>query len=144
MQTIKPTFDAYKKKGLNDIMNPVHNAVAAIRYIKKRYGSVFNTPGIKSMMNGGPYKGYAKGGFFLNGPQMGLFGEGGPEMALPLIGKNMMPYAQAVASNLARLTGGGLGGEVHNHYWNVKADEINEVQKLVDMIYSLRQGVRKM
>lgn len=144
-QTIMPTFSSFKLPGLNDIMNPVHNAVAAIRYIKSRYGNVFNTPGIKSMMRGGPYKGYAKGGFFLNGPQMGLFGEGGPEMALPLIGKNMMPYAQAVASNLAKLTGGGFGGEeVHNHYWNVNADEINEVQKLVNMVNGLRQGVRKM
>src|SRR5699024_9480951 len=62
MQTIGPTFNAYKKSGMNDIMNPVHNAVAAINYIKSRYGNPFNTPGIASMARGGPYKGYAKGG----------------------------------------------------------------------------------
>lgn len=41
---------------MNDIFNPVHNAVAAINYIKSRYGSPFNTPGIKSMARGGAYK----------------------------------------------------------------------------------------
>lgn len=112
MQTIMPTFQAFKVPGLNDIMNPVHNAAAAIRYIKKRYGNILNVPGIKSMLHGGPYKGYAKGGFFLNGPEMAMFGEGGPEMALPLIGKNMMPYAQAVAMNLSNMLGGLTGGGV--------------------------------
>lgn len=58
MQTIEPTFNAYKMKGYNDIYNPVHNAIASIRYIKSRYGDVTNVPGIKSMARGGPYKGY--------------------------------------------------------------------------------------
>src|SRR5699024_10727594 len=42
MQTIRPTFEAYKKAGMNDIMNPIHNAAAAINYIKARYGTPFN------------------------------------------------------------------------------------------------------
>ncbi|WP_313429797.1 peptidoglycan DD-metalloendopeptidase family protein [Siminovitchia terrae] len=76
MQTIMPTFMAYKKKGLDSIMNPIHNAVAAINYIKKRYGTVFNTPGIKSMMSGGPYRGYADGGI-VDYPQLAWIAEGG-------------------------------------------------------------------
>ncbi|MCM3567847.1 transglycosylase SLT domain-containing protein [Neobacillus mesonae] len=79
MQTIMPTFNAYKMPGLNDIMNPIHNAVAAIRYIKSRYGTVFNTPGIKSMAKGGPYKGYWKGGR-VNSSQWAWVGEEGPEL----------------------------------------------------------------
>src|SRR5699024_5391666 len=47
MQTIRPTFDANKKAGMNVIMNPIHNAAAAINYIKERYGTTVNTPGIK-------------------------------------------------------------------------------------------------
>jgi hypothetical protein len=43
-QTIQPTFDAYKVEGMDDIWNPVHNAVAAINYMKARYGSVHNLP----------------------------------------------------------------------------------------------------
>ncbi|WP_139368012.1 phage tail tape measure protein [Priestia abyssalis] len=78
-QTIDPTFNAYKMKGMNDIWNPVHNAVAAIRYIKDRYGTVFNTPGIKSMMRGGAYRGYRKGGF-VPSTQTAWVGEEGPEL----------------------------------------------------------------
>ncbi|MGG0284131.1 phage tail tape measure protein [Peribacillus butanolivorans] len=83
MQTIKPTFDAYKMKGYNDIMNPVHNAIAAIRYIKSRYGTPFNTPGIKSMANGGPYKGYATGGLIRNEGMYNLAEDGWPEFVIP-------------------------------------------------------------
>ncbi|PWA11081.1 hypothetical protein DCC39_10305 [Pueribacillus theae] len=58
MQTIDPTFSRYKIKGYDDIYNPVHNAIAAINYIKSRYGTVTNVPGIKSMAAGGKYRGY--------------------------------------------------------------------------------------
>ncbi|QII49469.1 phage tail tape measure protein [Bacillus paralicheniformis] len=83
MQTIKPTFDAYKLPGMNDIMNPVHNAVAAIRYIKSRYGNPFNTPGIRSMSRGGPYKGY-KIGDIVTQKQLAWVAEEGPEAIIPL------------------------------------------------------------
>ncbi|BBP90924.1 hypothetical protein BsIDN1_45420 [Bacillus safensis] len=62
MQTIDPTFNSNKASGMNNIWNPIHNAAAAINYIKGRYGSVYNTPGLRSIRNGGPYKGYANGG----------------------------------------------------------------------------------
>lgn len=62
MQTIKPTFDSFKMKGHGNIMNPVDNAIAAIRYIKHRYGTPMNTPGLRSLAAGGPYKGYENGG----------------------------------------------------------------------------------
>jgi hypothetical protein len=40
LQTIDPTFRAYMKKGMGDIWNPVHNAIAAIRYMFARYGHI--------------------------------------------------------------------------------------------------------
>ncbi|MCY9198928.1 phage tail tape measure protein [Bacillus atrophaeus] len=83
MQTIKTTFDDHKMKGMGDIMNPVHNAVAAIRYIISRYGTVFNTPGIKSMNRGGPYKGY-KIGDIVTQKQLAWVAEEGPEAIIPL------------------------------------------------------------
>jgi hypothetical protein len=43
MQTIEPTFDAYKIPGYDDIWNPIHNAIAAINYMIARYGSILNT-----------------------------------------------------------------------------------------------------
>lgn len=58
MQTIDPTFDAHAAKGHTDIWNPVDNIVAGVRYAIDRYGSLANTPGVKSVNNGGPYLPY--------------------------------------------------------------------------------------
>ena len=79
MQTIEPTFNAYKKSGYNNILNPVDNILASIGYIQSRYGNVFNVPGIKAMASGKAYKGYEKGGR----PPLNetvLVGESGPEL----------------------------------------------------------------
>ncbi|MCM2674098.1 peptidoglycan DD-metalloendopeptidase family protein [Alkalicoccobacillus plakortidis] len=76
MQTIDPTFNAHKLSGMDDIYNPVHNAAAAIKYIQSRYGDISNVPGIRSMRNGGAYRGYANGGLITN-EQIARIGEGG-------------------------------------------------------------------
>lgn len=57
LQMLPSTFAAHAMKGFGNILNPVHNAIAAIRYIKSRYGSVYNTP----LFSGGSYKGYNGG-----------------------------------------------------------------------------------
>jgi len=80
MQTIPSTFNAYKLPGLDDIWNPIHNAVAAIRYIKARYGTVFNVPGIKNLAKGLRYVGYAKGTNYHPGG-LAMVGEEGEELA---------------------------------------------------------------
>lgn len=61
MQMLPSTFREFQFKNLNDIKNPIHNIAAAIMYIKKRYGSVYNTPLFTS---GGSYMGYATGTSF--------------------------------------------------------------------------------
>lgn len=86
MQTIEPTFNAYKMAGLNDIWNPIHNAVASIRYVLARYGSIFNTPGAKNMAKGGGWKGYANGGI-IDKMELAWHGEEGEEAIIPLIKK---------------------------------------------------------
>ena len=58
MQTIDPTFQSNMMAGFGDIWNPVHNTLASIQYILKRYGNVWNVPGIKGLMNGTGYVGY--------------------------------------------------------------------------------------
>ena len=40
-QTIDPTFQHYKLAGYDDIWNPIHNGIAAMRYILDVYGSIF-------------------------------------------------------------------------------------------------------
>ncbi|KAF1680820.1 transglycosylase SLT domain-containing protein [Bacillus sp. SKDU12] len=75
MQTIPSTFNDHKAQGMDNIKNPIHNAAAAIGYIKSRYGSINNVPGIKSMNHGGPYVGYANGGLITK-EQIARVGEG--------------------------------------------------------------------
>lgn len=58
LQMLPSTFSENMLGGFNNIMNPIDNAIAAIRYIKNRYGSVYNTPLFTS---GGAYQGYEKG-----------------------------------------------------------------------------------
>lgn len=58
MQTIDPTFNAHALPGHTDIWNPVDNIIAGYRYAVSRYGSLYNTPGMISLANGGGWKGY--------------------------------------------------------------------------------------
>jgi SLT domain-containing protein len=44
MQMIEPTFRAHAMPGYTDWRNPLHNTIAAIRYIQSRYGSPYNLP----------------------------------------------------------------------------------------------------
>jgi hypothetical protein len=58
MQTVDGTFAANKLPGYGDVFNPVHNIVAAVRYIDGRYGSIANVPGVKSVRAGQRYRPY--------------------------------------------------------------------------------------
>lgn len=57
-QVIQPTFNQYALPGHTNILNPVDNMTAAIRYIQARYGSIDNVPGVHAVENGGSYVGY--------------------------------------------------------------------------------------
>jgi cell wall-associated NlpC family hydrolase len=62
MQLIPATFKSNHAKGTSgSIVDPVANIAAAINYIHRKYGTIFNTP----WNHGGSY--YAKGGF-VGGP----------------------------------------------------------------------------
>jgi SLT domain-containing protein len=54
LQTLPSTFKANAAPGMTNINDPVDNAVAAINYIKSRYRSPANIPGLMS----GSYHGY--------------------------------------------------------------------------------------
>ena len=44
--------------------------------------------------------------------------------------------------NISGVLSSAGGGTTHNHYWNVNADEINDVQKLIGVINGVTQSVR--
>lgn len=74
LMQVKPgTFRAYHLPGHNNIWNGFDNLLAGLNYAKHRYGR-----GLSFLGNG---HGYANGGI-ANTPS--IFGEAGPEMAIPL------------------------------------------------------------
>ena len=85
MQTIPPVFKKYHMPGTSwNILDPVANIAAAIRYIKGRYGSIKNTPH-NYYAEGGLVKpnqdgGHDNGGWAM--PGFNYNGTGKPEMFL--------------------------------------------------------------
>jgi len=58
MQCIDPTFRAYKLPGYDNILAPVDNIIAGVRYTYSRYGGFQNHPGLVSLNLGAGYRGY--------------------------------------------------------------------------------------
>lgn len=91
MQTMPSTFAAHAMAGHGDITNPVDNTIAAIDYIRGRYGSPDQTPGVMSVAAGGAWRPYARGGLIREhvvgvGLSSGAgyqFGERGTETVTP-------------------------------------------------------------
>jgi SLT domain-containing protein/cell wall-associated NlpC family hydrolase len=104
MQTIDSTFKAYSLAGHKNIWNPVDNIIAGVRYADSRYGSLANVPGIKSMANGGSYKGYAVGSANIDVDQTARVHKG--EMIIPAHQADAIRKALSSNTPLA----GGIGG----------------------------------
>ncbi|MFL0198293.1 phage tail tape measure protein [Clostridium sp. WILCCON 0269] len=83
----------YALPGMNDIWNPIDNAVAAIRYMNATYGSIANVPGVRALARGGSYVGYA-GGTSNATPGVHLVGEKGPELVWMKGGESVTPNNQ--------------------------------------------------
>lgn len=78
VQTIDPTFNAYKFPGHNDVYNGYDDLLAGIHYMKSIYGS-----GSSAFARVSGPEGYANGGLITR-PIHALVGEDGPETILPL------------------------------------------------------------
>lgn len=58
MQMLPTTFAAHARPGHGNILDPVDNLMAAIDYIRRRYGDPSSTPGMKALARGERYVGY--------------------------------------------------------------------------------------
>ncbi|WP_155445208.1 tape measure protein [Lactobacillus delbrueckii] len=112
MQTIEPTFNAYKLAGHGNIYNGYDNLLAAINYIKHRYGTS------DAAFARVAASGYANGGV-IDREQMALIGEGNktefvvpnPSVAGPARTYEMIGRAAAYASQ----AGGGSGSIINDN-----------------------------
>ena len=114
MQTIGPTFNAYKFAGHGNIYNGYDNLLAAINYIKHRYGTS------DAAFARVAASGYAKGGV-IDREQMALIGEGnrtefvvpnpsvaGPSRTYEMIGRAAAYASQTDGSNSSLMNGNAL------------------------------------
>ena len=58
MQMLPSTFAAHVQPGHTNILDPVDNLMAAIDYIRRRYGDPSSTPGLRALARGDRYVGY--------------------------------------------------------------------------------------
>ncbi|WP_215489488.1 tape measure protein [Lactobacillus delbrueckii] len=114
MQTIGPTFNAYKFAGHGNIYNGYDNLLAAINYIKHRYGTS------DAAFARVAASGYAKGGV-IDREQMALIGEGnrtefvvpnpsvaGPSRTYEMIGRAAAYASQTDGGNSSLMNGNAL------------------------------------
>lgn len=122
---VKPTtFQSMKGKGMNDIMNPLHNLVAGMNWAKHAYGS--NILGYI-----GKGHGYANGGI-VNSPQMAWLAEGG--FSESVISHD--PSMKARSKVLYDKTGDMLG-------FNTEAEILKEVLEVLMQSRSIQDASRR-
>ncbi|MDE3291293.1 tape measure protein [Lacticaseibacillus paracasei] len=109
VQTIGPTFNAFKFPGHNDVYNGYDDLLAGIHYMKSIYGS-----GSSAFARVSGPEGYANGGLITQ-PIHALVGEDGPETILPLTktSRAWQLLGQAV-TNINHNLGNGTVAETEN------------------------------
>ena len=137
-QMIEPTFKANAKPGYSKWRNPLDQAISAIRYIQRKYGGIANVPGLVSMRHGGAYQGYANGGI---ATKASIFGEAGPEMAIPLIPSKSTRAWELIGKAIAILSANTAFGQQQNQIDTKEQKEEHEFRQSVLLL--LRQLVNK-
>lgn len=133
-QMIGPTFKAFAKSGYGNIMNPVHQAISAMRYIVSRYG----WGGFK---RAGDYA-YATGGLINTAGLYNLAEDGYPEIVIPTD-----PSRQSDAMKLLHLAASKITGRNNNKRPNqlstssVASNYSNNTDLLLRMIENQQQQI---
>ncbi len=119
VQTISATFNAYKFPGHGNIFNGYDNLLAGIAYAKAKYGA----SGMLSVIGHG--HGYANGGIATT---PSVFGEAGPEMAIPL---DTMKSTRAWQL-LRQVVNFYSGGQVTNN--STSLTDLSKIEKKFDTV----------
>lgn len=123
-QVIPPTFASYHLPGFDNIMDPVANLIASIRYIKASYGSIFN---VQQAVGSTP-AGYATGGIANKG--FAMVGENGPELVD--FGRASRVYNNRDSNAMMS----GRSGSGDNFYITINADQNTDVLAIQKQVKS--------
>lgn len=128
MQTIGPTFNAYKHPGHNNIRNGYDNLLAAINYIKHRYGTS------DAAFNRVAAYGYANGGLVHKNGVYELAEGDMPEYVIPTdIAKRGRAW-QLLTEAVARFAGDSPQG---NHDSNSDRERVSVLESKLDIMIDL-------
>lgn len=118
VQTIQPTFDAYKFPGHNNPLNGYDDLLAGIHYMKAKYGS-----GASAFARVSGPEGYENGGIINTNQLIEVAEHNKPEMVLPLTNKSR---ANQLISQASQVVNGNNGSQVAstNSESNEKLDKL--------------------
>ncbi|QXD12918.1 C40 family peptidase [Lactiplantibacillus plantarum 2025] len=128
VQTIQPTFDAYKFSGHNNILNGYDDLLAGIHYMKAKYGS---GPSAFARVSGP--EGYENGGIINTNQLIEVAEHNKPEMVLPLTNKSR---ANQLIAQASQVVNGNNGSQIAT-----QSSESNEkLDKVISLLAALLAG----
>ena len=125
-QIIGSNFRIYHFKGHDDIFNGFDNLLAAIAYIKAKYGTS------RAVFDRVAASAYANGGI---ATKASIFGEAGPEMAIPLSTDKLDRSRELVAQALAVMSSNSTN---QSNLHNQQIQENSTLDQLVESVNKLK------
>ena len=125
VQTIQPTFDAYKFPGHNNPLNGYDDLLAGIHYMKAKYGS---GPSAFARVSGP--EGYENGGIINTNQLIEVAEHNKPEMVLPLTNKSR---ANELIAQANQVVNGNNGSQI--------ASNSSESSEKLDKLISLMSAI---
>ncbi|UWF43926.1 NlpC/P60 family protein [Lactiplantibacillus plantarum] len=128
VQTIRPTFEAYKFPGHNNILNGYDDLLAGIHYMKAKYGS-----GASAFARVSGPEGYENGGIINTNQLIEVAEHNKPEMVLPLTNKSRANQLIAQASQV-------VNGNNSNQIASTNSESNEKLDKVIALLAALVSG----
>ncbi|MBA3077021.1 phage tail tape measure protein [Lactiplantibacillus plantarum] len=128
VQTIQPTFDAYKFPGHNNPLNGYDDLLAGIHYMKAKYGS---GPSAFARVSGP--EGYENGGIINTNQLIEVAEHNKPEMVLPLTNKSR---ANQLIAQASQVVNGNNGSQVASN----SSESSEKLDKVIALLAALVSG----
>lgn len=128
VQTIQPTFDAYKFPGHNNPLNGYDDLLAGIHYMKAKYGS---GPSAFARVSGP--EGYENGGIINTNQLIEVAEHNKPEMVLPLTNKSRANQLIAQANQV-------VNGNNSNQIASNNSESNEKLDKVISLLAALLAG----
>lgn len=128
VQTIRPTFEAYKFPGHNNILNGYDDLLAGIHYMKAKYGS-----GASAFARVSGPEGYENGGIINTNQLIEVAEHNKPEMILPLTNKSR---ANQLIAQASQVVNGNNGSQVAS----TNSESSEKLDKVIALLTALVSG----